>query len=115
MQISFPQVGGQLHLEGQKKLPPGLRQEGPLLITHWGLSGPLVLKLSAWGARDLFDTAYKGRYTLNQPLGLEKVKLTRACARTPDVLRLFTSKLLLLVEGKPLKVSDSRFDARLHH
>ena len=30
-----------------------LEQEGPLLITHWGLSGPAVLKLSAWGARHL--------------------------------------------------------------
>jgi predicted Rossmann fold flavoprotein len=30
-----------------------LKSEGPLLITHWGLSGPAVLKLSAWGARDL--------------------------------------------------------------
>ena len=27
--------------------------QGPLLITHWGMSGPVVLKLSAWGARDL--------------------------------------------------------------
>ena len=30
-----------------------LEQEGPVLITHWGLSGPAVLKLSAWGAREL--------------------------------------------------------------
>ncbi len=30
-----------------------LEQQGPLLITHWGLSGPAVLKLSAWGARQL--------------------------------------------------------------
>ncbi|MEO7923898.1 MAG: NAD(P)/FAD-dependent oxidoreductase [Chitinophagaceae bacterium] len=30
-----------------------LEQSGPLLITHWGLSGPAVLKLSAWGAREL--------------------------------------------------------------
>jgi predicted Rossmann fold flavoprotein len=29
------------------------KEEGPLLITHWGLSGPVVLKLSAWGAREL--------------------------------------------------------------
>jgi len=28
-------------------------EEGPLLITHWGMSGPVVLKLSAWGAREL--------------------------------------------------------------
>lgn len=30
-----------------------LEQQGPVLITHWGLSGPAVLKLSAWGAREL--------------------------------------------------------------
>jgi predicted Rossmann fold flavoprotein len=30
-----------------------LEEEGPLLITHWGLSGPAVLRLSAWGARQL--------------------------------------------------------------
>src|SRR5262249_44427652 len=30
-----------------------LKEEGPLLITHWGLSGPVVLRLSAWGAREL--------------------------------------------------------------
>ncbi len=28
---------------------------GPLLITHWGMSGPAILKLSAWGARELSD------------------------------------------------------------
>jgi len=30
-----------------------LVEEGPLLITHWGLSGPVILRLSAWGAREL--------------------------------------------------------------
>jgi len=30
-----------------------LEEHGPLLITHWGLSGPVVLRLSAWGAREL--------------------------------------------------------------
>ncbi len=30
-----------------------LSESGPLLITHWGMSGPAVLKLSAWGAREL--------------------------------------------------------------
>jgi hypothetical protein len=30
-----------------------LAEQGPLLITHWGMSGPVILKLSAWGARDL--------------------------------------------------------------
>ena len=36
-----------------------LIQEGPLLITHWGLSGPAILRLSAWGARDLHEKNYK--------------------------------------------------------
>ncbi len=31
------------------------QSEGPLLITHWGMSGPAILKLSAWGARELSD------------------------------------------------------------
>ncbi len=35
-----------------------LEQEGPLLITHWGLSGPAVLKLSAWDARELAAKNY---------------------------------------------------------
>ena len=35
-----------------------LESEGPLLITHWGMSGPAILKLSAWGARLLEPTKY---------------------------------------------------------
>ena len=31
------------------------QSEGPLLITHWGMSGPAILKLSAWGARELSE------------------------------------------------------------
>lgn len=42
-----------------------LEQIGPLLITHWGLSGPAVLKLSAWGARLLHDSHYKATLTIN--------------------------------------------------
>ncbi len=36
-----------------------LEWRGPLLITHWGVSGPAVLKLSAWGARYLADQNYR--------------------------------------------------------
>lgn len=42
-----------------------LEQTGPLLITHWGLSGPAVLKLSAWGARVLHDRAYQATLLIN--------------------------------------------------
>ena len=37
-----------------------LQYEGPLLVTHWGVSGPAVLKLSAWGARHLHELGYHG-------------------------------------------------------
>lgn len=40
-------------------------QTGPLLITHWGFSGPAVLKLSAWGARWLHEKNYKATLEIN--------------------------------------------------
>lgn len=42
-----------------------LQERGPVLITHWGLSGPAILKLSAWGARDLKDHNYDFKITIN--------------------------------------------------
>ncbi|HRB71552.1 MAG TPA: NAD(P)/FAD-dependent oxidoreductase [Flavobacterium sp.] len=36
-----------------------LQASGPLLITHWGMSGPGILRLSAWGARELFAKNYQ--------------------------------------------------------
>jgi predicted Rossmann fold flavoprotein len=41
------------------------RQRGPVLITHWGLSGPGVLRLSAWGARALHAHTYQMGLRLN--------------------------------------------------
>ena len=40
-------------------------QEGSLLITHWGMSGPAILKLSAWGARILNELNYSFKIALN--------------------------------------------------
>lgn len=40
-------------------------QQGPLLITHWGLSGPAVLKLSAFAARELHNLGYDFKITVN--------------------------------------------------
>lgn len=42
-----------------------LEESGALLITHWGLSGPAVLKLSAWGARELFEHQYQFEIVVN--------------------------------------------------
>lgn len=42
-----------------------LKTNGPLLITHWGMSGPAILRLSAWGARELFDKNYQFQLIVN--------------------------------------------------
>lgn len=42
-----------------------MEQQGPLLITHWGLSGPAVLKLSAWGARELKERNWEFGISVN--------------------------------------------------
>ncbi|HUR65216.1 MAG TPA: NAD(P)/FAD-dependent oxidoreductase [Chitinophagaceae bacterium] len=49
-----------------------LSQEGPLLITHWGLSGPAILKLSAWGARELQEKNWKFTAIINWLPGLNE-------------------------------------------
>lgn len=47
-------------IEGSK-----LVEEGPLLITHWGLSGPAILRLSAWGAKELRIKNYEFKVHIN--------------------------------------------------
>ncbi len=42
-----------------------LKSAGPLLITHWGMSGPAILKLSAFGARVLSEMGYRFRVQVN--------------------------------------------------
>ncbi len=54
VELSGISVQGRIGLEGTS-----LVQEGPILITHWGFSGPAVLKLSAWGARLLHEKEYQ--------------------------------------------------------
>jgi len=42
-----------------------LQSGGPLLITHWGMSGPAILKLSAFGARTPSELNYKFKVQVN--------------------------------------------------
>jgi predicted Rossmann fold flavoprotein len=42
-----------------------LMDQGPVLITHWGLSGPAILRLSAWGARELASMNYECKVHIN--------------------------------------------------
>jgi predicted Rossmann fold flavoprotein len=60
--IAFEQVKLNLKFADRTK---SFDQAGPLLITHWGLSGPAVLKLSAWAARELFETKYQAELRVN--------------------------------------------------
>ena len=48
-----------------KILHEDLESSGPLLITHWGMSGPAILKLSAWGARELNQLEYNFKISVN--------------------------------------------------
>lgn len=57
---------------GKKKFD----QTGPLLITHWGLSGPAILKLSAWAARELKQVHYRFDFYVNF-IGIKEDKFSR--------------------------------------
>jgi predicted Rossmann fold flavoprotein len=52
-----------------------LMDEGPLLITHWGMSGPAILKLSAWGARELAVKSYHFTIVVNWVAGFNEQSL----------------------------------------
>lgn len=56
--VSVPNAS--LHIAGLK-----FTATGPLLITHWGLSGPAILRISAWGARELHQANYKFELSIN--------------------------------------------------
>ena len=66
-----------LLLANEKKL----HQSGPLLVTHWGLSGPAVLKLSAWAARELHDAAYQATLRVNWLPNLQREAIREQLAR----------------------------------
>jgi predicted Rossmann fold flavoprotein len=55
---------------GTKNHKSKLESEGALLITHWGISGPAILKLSAWGARDLEKVNYQFKIKVNWLLNI---------------------------------------------
>jgi predicted Rossmann fold flavoprotein len=59
--VSVESAALTLRVEGE----PVLKQQGPLLMTHWGLSGPAVLKLSAYGAVSLQRQKYRAELQVN--------------------------------------------------
>ena len=61
-----------------------LKEEGPLLITHWGMSGPAILKLSAWGARELHACDYRFRLHVNWIAGATREAAQAAFVRARE-------------------------------
>jgi predicted Rossmann fold flavoprotein len=77
-----------------------LRERGPLLVTHWGLSGPAILKMSAWGARALHKLDYKFPLFVNWLPELNEEKITHQFQARRESAG---AKLLVNVPLFPLK------------
>ena len=89
MGLSLPNVT--TSIQGTK-----LKNEGALLITHWGLSGPAILKLSAWGANELAKSSYNFSVGVNW-LGINEEELRLE-------LEKITSSRKLVYKNNPFEV-----------
>ncbi len=80
-----------------------LKEQGPLLVTHWGMSGPAILKLSAWGARQLHDAGYKFKLRVNWAprYHVEALRATLESARAANPRKQVTTWCPL---GLPLRL-----------
>jgi len=83
-----------------------LTESGPLLITHWGLSGPAILKLSAWGARDLADLNYQFGLIIN----FSGLTFEQFLAAISDKMRMMPKRK---VRNEPIGGIPTRFWERL--
>ncbi|MEM8901931.1 MAG: NAD(P)/FAD-dependent oxidoreductase [Bacteroidota bacterium] len=89
----IPGLAGQTHLVNVQVEGSPLSETGNMLITHWGLSGPPVLRLSAWGARYLHAQNYKFTLTLNfLPEWTEEKVLNHFYSLRQDLPSTFLSK-----------------------
>lgn len=77
----------------------GFTQKGPLLLTHWGFSGPAILKLSAWAARELHAAEYKTDVCIDWLPAFSKEELRLQLEKTKQTLG---AKLILSSHPFPL-------------
>ena len=77
-------LGSELSPDKKKSTRNQLEQSGALLITHWGVSGPAILKLSAWAARELYECNYRAKLAINwiPTLKVEAIKQILLTAKT---------------------------------
>ena len=110
--ISFPEA--EIHIPSLK-----IKEFGPILITHWGLSGPAILKLSSWSARELFKLDYKFILRINwisetfdrvrEELFIEKIKNPKKSIYALKIYNLtqrFWNNLLYSLQIKDKKLAD---------
>ncbi len=76
-----------------------LNSTGPLLVTHWGMSGPAILKLSAWGARILFEKNYRFTIVVNW---LNDINREDAVIMLKEIKTEHAKKLVAGKSGLPL-------------
>jgi predicted Rossmann fold flavoprotein len=86
----------QTKIEGTK-----LKASGPLLITHWGMSGPAILILSAFGARLLSDKSYKFKLHVNWLNSLNQIEVENVIGKLKDT---FPKKIIQNI--RPLEIPD---------
>jgi hypothetical protein len=80
----------------------GLRERGALLLTHWGLSGPVVLRLSAWGARKLQALNYQFPLLIHwlPHLDAEKIEAELSARRESQPARLIVNSPIAPLPGR---------------
>ncbi|KAJ7569088.1 hypothetical protein O6H91_01G060100 [Diphasiastrum complanatum] len=85
--VSFVNVQAVLEVQDDTKKNSSFTQVGPLLITHWGLSGPVVLRLSAWAARELYSSGYQGTLWVDFVPSMEFDQLKQILAKHREMSR----------------------------
>ncbi|MBF8457834.1 NAD(P)/FAD-dependent oxidoreductase [Kaistella sp. G5-32] len=109
-----------------------MEESGPMLITHWGLSGPAILKISAWKARELADLKYQFDIHVNF-LGIdledaeeifkkfrqENPKKSIGTSKVFDITTRFWHRILWLskvdLEKNISSISSKELQSILHH
>lgn len=73
--------------------------DGPLLVTHWGMSGPAILKLSAWGARILAEKSYKFAVLVNW---LHETKEVELRSKLEEIQKIHGGKMISNLNPFPM-------------
>jgi len=94
-----------------------LEQTGALLVTHWGLSGPAILKLSAWGARALHDSRYRAELRVNwiPQITAEAARSQLAVAKAENPRRAIANTLPFNLPRRLSHYLVSRADIPIDH